>query len=253
MSSNELKNDLKDHVVIITGATRGIGAGIARCFLSAGAKVVATYQSNDQAANEFKKSLSADEQERLDLRKFDVSSFSECQKFYQSLDEKYPQVHVLINNSGIRKDNLLPLMTEVDWNQVIQTNLGGTFNMTKLAVDRMLRFRYGRIVNISSLAATIGLPGQTSYSASKAGQIAFAKSLSKEVAKRNITINNVAPGFIETDLVSDLPEALKKQYIDQVPMKRFGSVQDVAGAVLFLSLPTTTYITGSTIDVTGGL
>jgi 3-oxoacyl-[acyl-carrier protein] reductase len=244
---------LKDQVVIITGGTRGIGAGISKAFLAQGARVVATYQSNDQGALDFKKSLSSDEQERVDLQKFDVGSFKDCENFFKAFDEKYPQLHALINNSGIRKDNLLPLMSETDWNQVIQTNLGGTFNMTKLAVERMLRFRYGRIVNISSLAATIGLPGQTSYSASKAGQIAFAKSLSKEVAKRNITINNVAPGFIETDLVSDLPEALKKQYIDQVPMKRFGTVNDVAGAVLFLSLPTTAYITGSTIDVTGGL
>ncbi len=244
---------LKDQIAIVTGGTRGIGAGIVRHLLSLGASVVATYQSNDTSAAAFKESLSPEKQARLDLAKFDVSSFEACSAYFKTFDEKYKELHILVNNSGIRKDNILPLMPYEDWNQVIQTNLTGTFNMTKLAVDRMLRPRYGRIVNISSIAAHMGLPGQTSYSATKAGQIAFAKSLSKEVAKRNITINNVCPGFIETDLVSDLPEALKKQYIDQIPMKRFGQAKDVAHAVAFFALPESSYISGTTIEVSGGL
>jgi len=244
---------LKDQVAIVTGGTRGIGAGIVRNLLDSGCRVVATYQSNDASAQAFKVSLPPELQLKIDLRKFDVSSFSQCEAFYKSFDETYQELHILVNNSGIRKDNILPLMSYEDWNQVIQTNLTGTFSMTKLAVERMLRARYGRIVNISSIAANIGLPGQTSYSATKAGQIAFAKSLSKEVAKRNITINNVAPGFIETDLVGDLPEALKKQYIDQIPMKRFGTVADVAHAVGFLVSPHSSYITGTTLEITGGL
>jgi 3-oxoacyl-[acyl-carrier protein] reductase len=244
---------LKNQTAIVTGGTRGIGAGIVKHLLSLGAKVVATYLSSDSSANAFKESLTPEEQGRLELAKFDVSSFAACEAFYKQFDLDHSELHILVNNSGIRKDNILPLMPSDDWNQVIQTNLTGTFNMTKLAVERMLRARYGRIVNISSIASHMGLPGQTSYSATKAGQIAFAKSLSKEVAKRNITINNVCPGFIETDLVSDLPEALKKQYIDQIPMKRFGQAQDVAHAVAFFANPASSYISGTTLEVSGGL
>ena len=145
------------------------------------------------------------------------------------------------------------MMDEKEWDGVLNTNLKGTFNMTKYAVKSFLKNRYGRIINISSIGGIMGLPGQTNYSASKAGQIAFAKSLSKEVAKRNITINNVAPGFVETELIDDLPEKQVEEYKKQVPMKRFAKPKEIADVTLFLASKEASYVTGSTIEVTGGL
>ena len=144
-------------------------------------------------------------------------------------------------------------MTNEEWDKVIDINLKGTFNMSKLAVLKMMRKRYGRIINMSSIGGMLGLQGQANYAASKAGQIALSKSLSKEVAKRNITVNNIAPGFIETDLIKDLPEEQIKDYKKQVPMKRFGTVEEVANTVLFLASKEASYITATTIEVSGGL
>lgn len=242
----------KDQVCIITGGTRGIGAGIAQQFLQEGARVVATYHSNDKSAHEFKQSLGM-LGEQLTLKKFDIARYDECEKFFHELDDQFPQLHVLINNGGIRKDQLLPIMKEEEWDLVLDTNLKGTFNMSKLMVQRLLKHRYGRIVSISSMAATMGLAGQTNYSASKAAQIAFSKSLAKEVGKRNITVNCILPGFIETELVSDLSPELVKSYKEQVPAKRFGSVDEVASAVLFLASKAASYINGASLEVSGGL
>ncbi len=245
-------HNFKDKNIIVTGGTRGIGAGISTLFLKAGAKVIATYARNDQAANLFKEQMSM-YGDNLELAKFDVSSFDECQNFYNECENKGTDIHVLVNNSGIRKDNIMMLMPESDWNQVMNINLGGTFNMTKLALNSMLKNRYGRVINISSIGGSLGLPGQANYAASKAGQVALSKSLSKEVAKKNITINNVAPGFIETELISDLPAEQVKEYKKQVPMRRFGKTEDVANAVAFLASENASYITGTTLEVSGGL
>lgn len=239
-----------EQVVIVTGGTRGIGKGITESFLKAGAKVYATYARNDEAANAFKDSL-GELGAKLELAKFNVAKFSECEEFFKSLGDE--EIHVLVNNSGIRKDGLAVTMSEDDWDAVIDINLKGTFNMSKLAVLKMMRKRYGRIVNISSIGGALGLPGQANYAASKAGQVAISKSLSKEVAKRNITVNNVAPGFIETELIADLPEAQVKDYKAQVPMKRFGKVEEVAACVMFLASKEASYVTGTTIEVSGGL
>ncbi|TDJ05696.1 MAG: SDR family oxidoreductase [Deltaproteobacteria bacterium] len=242
----------KDQRVIITGGTRGIGKGIAREFLKEGATVIATYIRNDVEAEKFKLEFQ-EYGDRVDVRKFDVSNSEEVQAFYNYLGETYPSIEVLVNNSGVRMDNLVPLMKEDDFRKVIDINLIGTFLMSKYAVKSFLRNRFGRIINISSIGGKLGLAGQANYAASKAGQIALAKSMSKEVGKKGITVNCVCPGFIETELIADLPEEQVKAYKMQVPLKRFGKVEEVAFAVKFLASDEASYITGTTLDVSGGL
>jgi len=238
--------------VIVTGGTRGIGRGITEAFLNEGATVVATYARNDEAANKFKEELSQFG-DKLILRKFDVSKSDECEAFFAEIETIIPSIEILVNNSGIRKDNLTASMAESDWDLVLDVNLKGTFNMSKFAVLHMMKNRYGRIINMSSIGGALGLSGQANYAASKAGQIALSKTLSKEVAKRKITVNNIAPGFIETELIADLPEEQVKEYKKTVPMKRFGTVAEVASAVKFLASREASYITGTTLEVTGGL
>lgn len=238
--------------VIVTGGTRGIGAGITEAFLKTGATVIATYSGNDSAANAFKEK-NAIYGEKLILKKFNVANSEEVENFFKEYEAKFQSLEVLINNAGIRRDNIVASLSESDWDSVIDTNLKGTYNMTRFAVLQMMKNRYGRIVNMSSVGGKLGLPGQANYAASKAGQIALSLSVSKEVAKRNITINNVCPGFIETELLADLPEDQVKEYKSQVPMKRFGKVEEVAHAVLFFASKEASYITGATIDIAGGL
>lgn len=237
---------------IVTGGTRGIGAGISESFLKAGATVIATYSGNDQAAQAFKEK-NAIYGDKLILKKFNVASTSEVDSFFQDYDKNFPSLEILVNNAGIRRDQIIPSMQESDWDAVIDTNLKGTYNMTRFAVLAMMKNRYGRIINMSSVGGKLGLPGQANYAASKAGQIALSLSVAKEVAKRNITVNNVCPGFIETELISDLPEDQVKEYKSQVPMKRFGKVSEVAHAVLFFASRESSYISGTTLDVSGGL
>ena len=244
--------NFKDQTAIVTGGTRGIGKGIAKAFLEEGATVIATYASNDQAANQFKEEL-GDLGKNLILKKFDVSSHKECEDFFEQITKEIEKIDILVNNSGRRSDNITAAMSEEQWDSILDINLKGTFNMSKFATLHMMRNRYGRIINISSIGGSLGLQGQANYAASKAGQVALSKSLSKEVAKRNITVNNVAPGFIETELIADLPEDQVKEYKIQVPMKRFGKVEEVANTVLFLASDKASYITGTTIEVSGGL
>ncbi|HNZ65463.1 MAG TPA: 3-oxoacyl-ACP reductase FabG [Smithella sp.] len=244
--------DFSNQRVIVTGGTRGIGAGIAEAFLQAGATVIAAYSSNDTAANEFK---NKNEQyaSRLNIQKYDVSSSQSVKELFKYLDEKYPSLEVLVNNSGIRQDAITALMTDEQWNKVLEVNLTGTFYMSREIIPRFMSCRFGRIINISSLGGDIGFQGQANYAASKAGQLALTKSLSKEVAKKGITVNCVSPGFIDTELIGDLPEEQRKEYLKMIPLKRFGKVQEVAHAVLFLASREASYITGTTITVAGGL
>jgi len=244
--------NFNDRVVVVTGGTRGIGRAISESFLKAGAKVVATYQGNDEKAQEMKLSLK-ELGENLELRKFDVRSAESVKTFYSWIEESMTKVDVLINNSGIRRDNILASLSENDWDDVLDTNLKGTYLMTQGAVLLMMKKRYGRIVNISSVGGELGLPGQANYAASKAGQVAISQSVSKEVAKRGITINNVLPGFIETELIADLPADQVEEYKKQVPMKRFGKAAEVANAVMFLASEEASYITGASLTVDGGL
>ena len=238
--------------VVVTGGTRGIGAGITESFLKAGATVIATYAGNDEAAQVFKEKHSL-YGEKLILKKFNVASTSDVENFFSEYEKSFPSLEILVNNAGIRKDNIIASMSENEWDGVIDTNLKGTYNMTRFAVLAMMKNRYGRIINMSSVGGKLGLPGQANYAASKAGQIALSLSVSKEVAKRNITINNICPGFIETELLKDLPEDQIKEYKSQVPMKRFGKVEEVAHAVLFFATKEASYITGTTLDIAGGL
>jgi len=245
--------DFKNQTAIVTGGTRGIGRAIAERFLATGATVVATYAGNDAAAEEFKRANAAHEQ-RVITRKCDVSQYAQVEAFFKELESHCPNgIDILVNNAGIRKDAVLAMMKAEDWNDVVNVNLTGTFNMSKFAVMNMMRKRYGRIINITSPCGDFGFAGQANYAASKAGQAGLSRSLSKEVASRGITVNCVSPGFIGTELIKDLAENLRKQYTEQVPLKRFGTSDEVATCVLFLATKEAAYITGSTLEVTGGL
>ena len=240
--------DFKDQRVIVSGGTRGIGAAITQGFLAAGAQVTATYTSNTEAAESFQQSLRDPEQ--LKLAQFDVSDYDAVEAFFEGL-EAAPQV--LVNNAGIRKDQIVGMLPAADWKRVLEVNLDGTFYMSKMAVRAMSRQRYGRIISITSPSGELGFPGQANYAASKAGQVAMTRSLAKEVARRKITVNCVSPGFIDTELLADLSEEHKKGFLQMVPMQRFGTVEEVANTVLFLASKQTSYITGSTLHVTGGI
>ena len=240
----------KGQNVIVTGGTRGIGRGICEAFLKEGATVLATYAGNKEAAEKFVEE-NAEYKERIHLAGFDVSNYEEAEEFFEELP--FEKLDVLVNNAGIRKDSIVGMMPSEDWQQVLDINLTGTFNMSKLAVLKMMRARSGRIVNITSPCSHFGFEGQSNYAASKAGQIGLTRSLSKEVAKRGITVNCVSPGFIGTELISDLPDDLVKKYTGQVPMKRFGKTEEVAECVLFLAGKGASYVTGTVLEVTGGL
>jgi 3-oxoacyl-[acyl-carrier protein] reductase len=244
--------DFKGQTALVAGGTRGIGRAISEAFLKAGAKVVATYLSNDEEAKKFKKA-NADRANFLDIYQFNVTDYESVENFYKKVEVKYESFQILVISSGIRSDSIVGMMKAEDWNRVINTNLTGTFNLSKLAVQSMMRQRYGRIITLTSPIGKFGFAGQANYAASKAGQVAFTRSLSKEVASRKITVNCVSPGFIDTDFIGDLPEEQRKAYKDQVPLKRFGTPEDVTYPVLFLASRETDYITGSVLDVTGGL
>lgn len=244
--------EFKNQVAIVTGGTRGIGAGISKAFIKNGAHVIATYANDDTSAFQFKDSLTQ-HSDQITLKKFDVSCLNSCKYFFEDVTKEFDKIQILVNNSGIKSDNLGATMTEKQWDQVLDINLKGTFNMTQQAILHMMKNRYGRIINISSIAGKMGIAGQANYCASKAGQLALSKALSKEVAKRKITINSICPGFIETELIGDLSDDLIKEYKSSVPMKRFGSVDEVAHGVLFLASEKASYITGTSLDISGGL
>ncbi len=243
-----MANGFGEDRVVVTGGTRGIGRAITTAFLGAGAEVHAVYAGNDEAAEKFKAEVEG--ADRLHIAKVDISDYGAVEAFFGQLPGP-PQV--VVNNAGIRRDQIVGMLPVDDWRRVLEVNLDGTFFVSKMAVMAMSRQRYGRIVNIVSPSAYLGFAGQASYAASKAGQIAMAKSLAKEVAKRKITVNCVSPGFVDTELLADLTDEQRKAYVDMVPMKRFGTGEEVASAVLFLSSRAASYITGSTLEVTGGL
>ena len=244
--------DFSGQTAIVVGGTRGIGRAISEAFLQSGAKVIATYQSNDQAADAFR-DANANCADRLDLQKFDITQYNQVEIFFRLVEEKHGPFQIMVNSSGIRNDSVVGLMKETDWQRVIDTNLTGTFNVCKQAVLSLMRQRYGRIILITSPIGKFGFAGQSNYAASKAGKVAFACSLSKEVASRKITVNCVSPGFIETDFIADLSEEQRKGYIALIPLKRFGSAPEVAHSVLFLASKESSYITGTVNEVTGGL
>jgi len=244
--------DFSGRTVIVSGATRGIGRAIAGKFLEAGANVIGIYAGNTDSANSFAKEYEK-YSSKLDLLKCDIAKEEEVAALFAMVEEKYQSLDILVNNAGIRRDAVLALMQTEQWQQVIDINLTGTFFMAKKAVLLMMQNKYGRIINITSPVAHLGFPGQANYAASKAGQIALTKTLAKEVAKKKITVNCVSPGFISTDFINDLDNEQLASYKKMVPMRRFGTPEEIADAVLFLAGPKAAYITGTVLEINGGI
>jgi 3-oxoacyl-[acyl-carrier protein] reductase len=241
-----------DQKVIVTGASRGIGRAISLAFLQAGATVIGIYGGNSNAAQTFARECDQFG-DRLQLHQCDVADSNKVADLFHKIEQEFDAIDVLVNNAGIRRDSLLALMDSSDWQQVIDVNLTGTFNMSKHAVLLMLKHKYGRIINITSPVAHLGFAGQSNYAASKAGQIGMTRSLAKETARKKITVNCVSPGFIATDFLDDLSDEQLAAYKNLVPMRRFGRPEEVADAVLFLAGPQASYITGTVLEVNGGL
>jgi 3-oxoacyl-[acyl-carrier protein] reductase len=243
---------LQDKIAVVTGASRGIGRAIALDFASKGATVVVNYQKNADAAQEVVSAITAQGGVALAVQG-DVSVEADANALIKSAIDAYGRIDILVNNAGTTRDNVIMLMNTDDFDTVIQTNLRSTWLCSKAAVRAMMRKRYGRIINISSISGIMGNGGQTNYSASKAGIIGFTKALAREVASRNITVNAVAPGFVQTDLTSGLPEELTSKLVENIPLGRWGTVEDVANASAFLASDASAYITGQVLVVDGGL
>ena len=239
-------------VALITGATRGIGKQIALTLSKAGFDIAINYRKENDELKSLKEEIEVNKVKCL-LVQGDVSNFDDCERFVKETVDELGSIDVLVNNAGITKDMLLMRMKKEDFEQVINTNLVGTFNVTKNAISYMMKAHKGNIVNISSVVGISGNAGQTNYSASKAGIIGFTKSLAKEVASRNIRVNAVAPGFIETNMTDVLKEEVKAEIAKNIPLKRMGNAKDVANAVKFLVSEDSYYITGQVLQVDGGM
>ena len=237
---------------VVTGATRGIGRAITEALLEGGATVVGLYGGNQQAAEAFA-AVCDQYGSRLQLHRLDVSDYQAVAAFFSELESSFDTLDMLVNNAGIRRDAVLAMMKEEDWRRVVDVNLTGGYVMSRCALPLMLKQKYGRILFITSTMGHLGFAGQSNYAASKAGQIGLMKSLSKEVAKRKITVNCVSPGFISTDFIDDLSEVQMKEYKKMVPAGRLGTPAEVAEAVLFLLSDRAAYINGAVLEITGGL
>ncbi len=239
-------------VALITGATRGIGKQIALTLSKEGYNIVLNYRKENEELESLIKEIENSGVECLAV-KGDVSIFDDCKNFVNEAIEKFEKIDVLVNNAGITKDMLLARMSKEDFTQVIDVNLVGTFNVTKNVISYMMKARSGRIINISSVVGVSGNAGQTNYSASKAGIIGFTKSLAKEVSSRNILVNAVAPGFIESDMTNILKDEVKEEIAKSIPLKRMGKPEDISKVVKFLASEDSSYITGQVINVDGGM
>ena len=239
-------------VALITGGTRGIGREIAKKFAKEGCNLVLNYVSDNTDVEKIKSEFNEYGIDVLVL-KADVSVFSDCENLVKEAIEKFGKIDILVNNAGITKDTLIAMMKEDAFDKVIDVNLKGTFNVTKNVVPYMMKKRNGNIINISSVVGVVGNAGQSNYTASKAGIIGFTKSLAKELAPRNIRVNAVAPGFIDTDMTSVLSDKVKENINLQIPLKRMGKAEEVANVVSFLANDESSYITGQVINVDGGM
>ncbi len=251
MSQNQDK-PLEGRVAVVTGASRGIGKAIALELAKRGAQIVINYNRSADAAEALVAEVEADGGKALAVQA-DVANFDDAHNLIKTAIDEFGGLDILVNNAGITRDTLIMMMKEADWDDVQATNAKGTFNCSKAAVRHMMRKRYGRIINITSIAGIIGNAGQTNYSASKAAQIGFTKALAREVAARNITVNAVAPGFIETDIWADVPEEARAGLLNMIPLGRKGSPEDIAPAVAFLVSDEAAYITGQVLAIDGGL
>lgn len=235
----------KDKIILITGGSRGIGRSIAESFASEEAAVIVTFKNSIDEVYFNSRNIS--------FYKCDVSDMKSVQETTDDIIKSRGKIDVLVNNAGVTKDGLLMRMSEEDWDVVIDTNLKGVFNMTKAVSRNMMSKRSGKIINITSVSGIMGNPGQANYSASKAGVIGFTKAVAKELSSRNINVNAVAPGFIETEMTDKLTEEVRQIYLNSIPLKRFGKGSDIAGVVKFLASAEADYITGQTICVDGGI
>lgn len=243
---------LKDKVAVVTGGSRGIGRAIALEFAARGAAVVVNFNRSPDAANDVVKQI-VDVGGKAAAFQADVSHFREAEELIKFAIETFGDLHILVNNAGITKDTLIMMMSEADWDAVIDTNLKSTFNCSKAAIKHMMRKRFGRIVNIASVAGQMGNAGQANYSASKGGQIALTKALAREVATRNITVNALAPGFVDTEILDAMSQETLESALKLVPLGRKGKPEEIAFAAAFLVSDQAAYITGQVLGIDGGM
>jgi 3-oxoacyl-[acyl-carrier protein] reductase len=243
---------LTGKTALVTGASRGIGRAIALSLAEAGADVAVNYAGSEASAAEVVSLIEAMGRKAVKI-KADVSSVQEVEDMFKQVVNGFGKLDILVNNAGITRDNLLMRMKEDEFDQVIATNLKGVFNCLKAATRPMMKQRYGRIINISSVVGVLGNPGQVNYVAAKAGVIGMTKATAKELSSRGITVNAVAPGFIETDMTDKLSEETRAQLLQQIPLARLGQPEDIAKAVRFLASDDASYMTGQTIHVDGGM
>ena len=242
--------NLKNKIAIVTGASQGIGKSISEIFSKAGAHVVCLARNADklkEIVSEISKNGNS-----ASYISCDISDSNLVENAFKSVVKDYKQIDVLVNNAGITQDSLIMRMKEQGWDKVMDTNLKGAFHTTKIVLRQMMRKKYGRIINITSIVGLQGNPGQSNYAASKAGLIGFSQSVAKEVASRGITVNCIAPGWIETEMTNDIPQNIKKDIIKNIPIGKTGSAEDIANTALFLASKEAKYITGQTITVDGG-
>jgi 3-oxoacyl-[acyl-carrier protein] reductase len=242
---------LDGKVALVTGASRGIGQAIALALAKAGATVAGTATSEGGAAGI--STYLRDAGLKGSGYKLDVNNGAETQAVLAAIESQQGAVAILVNNAGITRDNLLLRMKEGEWDEIMDTNLKSVFRLSKLVIRSMMKAHFGRIVNITSVVGSMGNAGQVNYAAAKAGVVGFSKSLAKEVGSRNITVNCIAPGFIETDMTRALPDEQKKALLSYIPLGRFGQTQEIAAAVAFLCSDGAAYVTGSTLHVNGGM
>ena len=240
-------------VVVITGGSKGIGRAVALRFAQEKSRIVIVHYDPDEAAAHETLDMISQKGMEAESHKLDVSCYGDVEAFFKGVFSKLGRVDILVNNAGITRDTLLMRMSEDDWDLVINVNLKGVFNCTQAVIRSMLKQRDGRIINISSVVGKIGNAGQANYAASKAGIIGFTKTVAREVAARGITVNAVAPGFIDTEMTASLPNGIKEAFLQQIPLGRVGRPEDVAEAVYWLCSRAASYITGQTIHVNGGM
>ena len=243
---------LTGKIAVVTGASRGIGRAIALKLASEGAAVIVNYNGSEEKALEVKQEIEA-AGGRADICQCDVSDYGKCEGFIAEIIKEYGQIDILVNNAGITRDGLLMKMSEEDFDKVLKTNLKEAFNTIRFASRQMLKQRKGRIINMASVVGVTGNAGQANYAASKAGIIGLTKAAARELASRGVTVNAIAPGFIETDMTKILPEKVKEATVSQIPLGKFGQVEHVAAAAAFLASEEAEYITGQVLHVDGGM